>query len=136
MVWTHLVFQQVSLQLVHIYGRTPPPLPWVVLYGGGLLLPLDGEVLYGGGILLPLDSELLYGGGLFLSLIGNYDENKHAGLLFPKGMRGLNSTPYTEFSAGIENIFKIIKVEAVWRYNYNDAKKPQIGIMFSLQLTL
>ena len=70
------------------------------------------------------------------SLIGNYDENKHAGLLFPKGMRGLNSTPYTEFSAGIENIFKIIKVEAVWRYNYNDAKKPQIGIMFSLQLTL
>ncbi|MEI7526336.1 MAG: DUF5686 family protein [Mariniphaga sp.] len=70
------------------------------------------------------------------SMIGNYDENQHAGLLFPKGMKGLNSTPYTEFSAGIENIFKIIKVEAVWRYNYNENRKTQLGVLFSLQLTL
>ena len=70
------------------------------------------------------------------TLIGSYDETKHTGMIFPAGMTGLRSTPYTEFSAGIENIFKIIRVDAVWRYNYNEGKKAKIGIMFSLQLTL
>lgn len=70
------------------------------------------------------------------TLIGSYDETKHTALVFPTGMTGLRSTPYTEFSAGIENIFKIIRVDAVWRYNYNEGKKAKLGIMFSLQLTL
>ena len=70
------------------------------------------------------------------TLVGSYDETKHTSLVFPKGMTGLKSTPYTEFSAGIENIFKIIRVDAVWRYNYNESQKVKLGIMFSLQLTL
>lgn len=70
------------------------------------------------------------------SLIGSYDATQHTGLVFPAGMTGLRSTPYTEFSAGIENIFKIIRVDAVWRYNYNEGQKAKLGIMFSLQLTL
>jgi len=70
------------------------------------------------------------------TLVGSYDETKHTSLVFPKGMTGLRSTPYTEFSAGIENIFKIIRVDAVWRYNYNESQKVKLGIMFSLQLTL
>jgi len=70
------------------------------------------------------------------SLIGSYDATKHTGLVFPTGMTGLRSTPYTEFSAGIENIFKIVRVDAVWRYNYNEDRKVKLGIMFSLQLTL
>ena len=70
------------------------------------------------------------------SLIGSYDATKHTELVFPTGMKGLTSTPYTEFSAGIENIFKIVRVDAVWRYNYNDTQKVKLGIMFSLQLTL
>ncbi|HZK94785.1 MAG TPA: DUF5686 family protein [Prolixibacteraceae bacterium] len=70
------------------------------------------------------------------TLIGSYDETKHTGFVFPAGMTGLRSTPYTEFSAGIENIFKIIRVDAVWRYNYNEDRKTKLGIMFSLQLTL
>ncbi len=70
------------------------------------------------------------------TLIGSYDETNHTGLVFPAGMTGLRSTPYTEFSAGVENIFKIIRVDAVWRYNYNEDRKTKLGIMFSLQLTL
>jgi hypothetical protein len=70
------------------------------------------------------------------SLIGSYDPTQHAGMVFPKGMTGLRSTPYTEFSAGVENIFKIIRVDAVWRYNYNEDRKIKLGLMFSLQLTL
>ena len=70
------------------------------------------------------------------SLMGNYDEAQHTSLVFPAGMKGLKSTPYTEFSAGIENILKIIRVDAVWRYNYNQDRKIQLGLLFSLQLTL
>jgi len=70
------------------------------------------------------------------SLIGSYDAEKHTGLVFPTGMKGLSSTPYTEFSAGLENIFKIIRVDAMWRYNYNEDQKIKLGIMFSLQITL
>ena len=70
------------------------------------------------------------------TLIGSYDATKHTAFVFPAGMTGLRSTPYTEFSAGIENIFKIVRVDAVWRYNYNENRKVKLGIMFSLQLSL
>jgi len=70
------------------------------------------------------------------SLFGSYDPSQHSGMIFPKGMTGLRSTPYTEFSAGVENILKIIRVDAVWRYNYNDNRKVVLGILFSLKLTL
>lgn len=70
------------------------------------------------------------------SLIGSYDATQHTGLVLPKGMTGLRSTPYTEFSAGVENILKVIRVDAVWRYNYNEDRKIKLGLMFSLQLTL
>jgi hypothetical protein len=70
------------------------------------------------------------------SLMGSYDPAQHTGMVFPEGMKGLRSTPYTEFSAGLENILKIIRVDAVWRYNYNEDRKIKLGLMFSLQLTL
>ncbi len=70
------------------------------------------------------------------SLIGSFDPTQHTGMVFPEGMKGLRSTPYTEFSAGLENILKIIRVDAVWRYNYNEERKIKLGLMFSLQLTL
>ncbi len=70
------------------------------------------------------------------SLIGSYDAEKHTGLVFPTGMKGLGNTPYTEFSVGVENILKIIRVDAVWRYNYNEDKKVKLGLMFSLQVML
>ncbi len=70
------------------------------------------------------------------TLVGNYDQALHNSLLFPKGMTGLRSTPYTEFSVGVENIIKFIRVDAVWRYNYNQDRKIKLGIMFSMQFKL
>jgi hypothetical protein len=70
------------------------------------------------------------------TLFGSYDATKHTGLVFPAKMKALSNIPYTEFSAGIENILKIIRVDAVWRYNYNEDRKVKLGLMFSLQITL
>ena len=70
------------------------------------------------------------------SLWGEYNANKHNSLQLPGNMKGLGSTPYTEFSAGIENIFKFFRVDGVWRYNYNDQSKHQFGLFFTLQVTL
>ncbi len=69
-------------------------------------------------------------------LKGEFDGRKHQQLVFPEGMRGLGRTPYTEFSAGIENILKVIRVDGVWRFNYTEDVKNKLGIMVSLQLTL
>jgi hypothetical protein len=70
------------------------------------------------------------------TLVGSYNTNQHKELVFPAGMKGLDQRPYTEFSVGLENILKIIRVDAVWRYNYNAQAKTNLGILFSLQLIL
>ncbi len=70
------------------------------------------------------------------SLWGQYNANHHNSLMLPGNMKGLGNKPYTEFSAGIENIFKVIRIDGVWRYNYNYQKKPQFGVFFTLQITL
>ncbi len=70
------------------------------------------------------------------TLVGSYDMNQHKELVFPNGMKGLDHRPYTEFSVGLENILKVIRVDAVWRYNYNENAKTNLGIFFSLQLIL
>ena len=69
-------------------------------------------------------------------LKGSFDEEKHNSLALPGEIRGLGKTPYTEFSVGLENIFKVIRIDATWRYNYNDQQSSRLGIFFSLQLTL
>lgn len=69
-------------------------------------------------------------------LKGSFDAEKHNMLVLPGEMKGLGKTPYTEFSAGLENIFKVIRVDAVWRYNYNENIKNRLGILFSLQVIL
>jgi hypothetical protein len=69
-------------------------------------------------------------------LKGSFDEKKHYGLLLPGEMKGLSSVPYTEFSVGLENILKVLRVDAVWRFNYNDNLKERLGLLFSLQITL
>lgn len=70
------------------------------------------------------------------TLIGNYDASRHQSMLFPAGMKGLQNNPYTEFSAGIENIFKMIKIMGVWRYNSLDNTNFRFGIVGTMQLTL
>ena len=45
-----------------------------------------------------------------------------------------NKTPYMEAGVGIENIFKLLRIDAVWRLNYLQNKNiPTFGILGSVQ---
>jgi hypothetical protein len=70
------------------------------------------------------------------SVIGNYDSSKHTEMLFPTGMKSLNNNPYTEFSLGLENIFKVFKIVGVWRYNDLNNSGSKFGVVGTLQLIL
>ncbi|HWS00770.1 MAG TPA: DUF5686 family protein [Prolixibacteraceae bacterium] len=70
------------------------------------------------------------------SLIGNYDPARHSEMLFPEGMKNLQYKPYTEFSVGLENIFKVFKIIGVWRTNELDDTSSKFGVVVSIQLIL
>jgi len=56
--------------------------------------------------------------------------------LFPGNLRSFSQKPYWEAGAGIENIFKIIRIDAVWRMSHlQDKGNPDVskfGIFVSL----
>ena len=58
---------------------------------------------------------------------------------FPDMMHSLGEAPYWEASAGIENILKFIRIDAVWRLTHlNDPENPnpaKFGIFISFNLT-
>lgn len=68
-------------------------------------------------------------------LLGNLsDKNKNV-MAFPDGLSGLHE-PYYEAGAGIENIFKLFRVDAIWRFSYLD--HPNIspfGIRATMQFS-
>jgi hypothetical protein len=70
------------------------------------------------------------------SLIGSYDPTQHTSMLFPTGMKGLQNNPYTEFSLGLENVFKVFKIVGIWRYNKLDQTNSKFGVVGTLQLVL
>ncbi len=52
----------------------------------------------------------------------------------PVGMSGLNQ-PYLEAGFGIENIFKVMRIDALWRLtNLNNPKAPHFGITGTFQI--
>ena len=61
-------------------------------------------------------------------------QNKQQTLLFPNALHTLNNGPYQELSAGIENIFRFFRVDAVWRLNYTQNSKIPFGIKIGFQL--
>jgi hypothetical protein len=68
-------------------------------------------------------------------LYGRLSDKNKSVMVFPDGLSGL-SKPYYEAGAGIENIFKLIRVDALWRFSYLDhANVSPFGIRVSLQLT-
>ncbi|MBI4930675.1 MAG: carboxypeptidase-like regulatory domain-containing protein [Bacteroidetes bacterium] len=81
-------------------------------------------------------------------LIGDITKENKNSLLFPGTLSSLNKKPYYEVSAGIENIFKVFRIDALWRLSYTDKEYkaayalksggkhvPEFGIMWSLQIT-
>lgn len=85
---------------------------------------------------IPLFRKLRWREVVFVKgLIGGLDLVNRDYSIFPDGMYTL-SKPYFEAGAGIENIFKIIRVDAIWRLSYLD--HPGIspfGVRFSLQFS-
>ena len=56
--------------------------------------------------------------------------------LFPEGAYTLGNTPYMEAGVGIENIFKFLRLDYVWRLTYRDNPGIQTkGVRFSMKLS-
>ncbi|MFA5417282.1 MAG: DUF5686 family protein [Bacteroidales bacterium] len=69
-------------------------------------------------------------------LVGGLDNNNRNYSVHPDNILYPLTKPYFEAGAGVENIFKIIRVDAIWRLSYLD--HPNVvpfGIRFSLQFT-
>ncbi|MFW5792901.1 MAG: DUF5686 family protein [Bacteroidota bacterium] len=68
-------------------------------------------------------------------LTGSLSKQHSELMLFPEGMSGLKH-PYYEVSAGIENIFKLFRVDAVWRLNYLEKENvDNFGWRITMQFT-
>jgi hypothetical protein len=68
------------------------------------------------------------------ALIGKVDSKNRTLLNFPTNLFDLSNGPYYEASVGIENIFKIIRFDGVWRLSYLDNPRvTPFSIRFSLQ---
>jgi hypothetical protein len=67
-------------------------------------------------------------------LYGRLSDKNKSVMAFPEGLSGL-STPYYEAGAGIENIFKLFRVDAMWRFSYlNHPNVSPFSIRATMQL--
>ena len=68
----------------------------------------------------------------------NTPDGKAGRYRLPDGCSAMGSTPYMEFSAGIENIFKFIRIDYMRRLTYTDglSSSQRNGIRFTFRLTL
>ena len=69
-------------------------------------------------------------------VIGDASEENLTYMEPPFGLTAVNK-PYMEAGVGIENIFRFLRVDAVWRLSYLD--KPNVtpfGIRFQIQFIL
>jgi hypothetical protein len=64
------------------------------------------------------------------------DANRNV-LIFPSSLKALNNGPYLEANVGVENIFKIFRIDALWRLTYPLPRAiDNFGFKFSFQLIL
>jgi hypothetical protein len=68
---------------------------------------------------------------------GTVNDKNRKTLLFPSTLHSLDKGPYLEASLGVENIFKIFRVDAFWRLNYRlEPAINNFGLKFGFQLAL
>lgn len=68
---------------------------------------------------------------------GSINDLNRQTLLFPPTLKALDNGPYLEANAGIENIFKIFRIDALWRLTYPLPRTiDNFGFKFSFQLIL
>ncbi len=69
------------------------------------------------------------------ALWGSVNDKNRKTLIFPTTLNALGNEPYVEVSAGIENIFKVFRVDALWRSTYLRPKAiDNFGVKFGFQL--
>lgn len=62
------------------------------------------------------------------SVWGDISDQQREMMLLPETARPFGNTPYVESAVGIENIFKFIRVDAVWRMTHLDEGVPPVGV--------
>lgn len=68
-------------------------------------------------------------------LFGSVSDKNRKELIFPNTLYSLNAKPYHEVSVGIENMFKLFRVDAFWRLSYRELPNaPKFGIKAGFQL--
>ncbi len=68
-------------------------------------------------------------------LYGRLSDKNMKVMEFPEGLSALNE-PYYEAGAGIENIFKLFRVDALWRFSYLDhPNTSKFGIRATMQFS-
>jgi hypothetical protein len=68
---------------------------------------------------------------------GTVNAQNRKTLIFPATLSALDKGPYVEASAGIENIFKIFRIDAFWRLTYQYSNPlDNFGLKFGFQLAL
>ncbi len=73
--------------------------------------------------------------GGYKILWGSVNPENEQILLFPPTLRALNDGPYSEADLGIENIFRFLRIDGLWRLSYlNDPNVSRFSIMGTLQL--
>jgi len=69
------------------------------------------------------------------ALWGSVNEKNRRTLIFPTTLNALGNEPYVEVSAGIENIFKVFRIDALWRSTYLRPRAiDNFGVKFGFQL--
>ncbi len=73
----------------------------------------------------------------FKSVWGSVENKNRTSLLFPSTLKALDKGPYMEASAGIENILKVFRVDALWRLSYQRTRAiDNFGVKFTFQFLL
>ncbi len=70
------------------------------------------------------------------ALVGTLSQKQKDIMVFPNNLMELSKGPYYEVGAGVENIFKVFRIDAFWRLSYLDNPNiTKFGIRWSIQLT-
>lgn len=148
--WGYLGMTKYTFEAGKLWGTVPYPLLFIHQgnetwgYTNDYNAMNIGEFMSDQYVSLSLDH---YFGGLFLNRIplirklkwrelvtgqiiyGQLDSRHLAELDLPTFGSSLASKPYAEVSAGLENIFKILRVEAIWRLTYLDNNVQQANVL-------
>ncbi len=70
------------------------------------------------------------------ALWGSVNDRNRNTIIFPSTLSAIGNVPYVELSAGIENIFRVFRVDALWRTTHQRAKAiDNFGVKFGFQMT-